>query len=163
MYSILDVALVAAPQDLEESVVTPVCLPGVGNEPIHCINVHYPLLLSPADDFDRMPSRPRLTVALVNTRLVADKVRHQVEVCFRTILVHVFRDLLHRVEGVGVRAQHLVILIRLAVRGDTLSCAGRSGIQGCVTPFGTIFRSAPWATKTTRSQTKKKSPARVIL
>lgn len=123
----LDTALVGATADTEDTVLTPILVPGVDNGPVLDT-----LLNTPADETDGVATEVRATSVDVNTRLVVLEVRVDGEGGLDGAVLHeVLLDSRLATEGVARLEEELVLVVGGGVGG--LGVAGllaRRGIEG---------------------------------
>lgn len=117
---VLNTAVVLASQDLEETIVTPILVPGVGNEPVGST-----VLNTPAEKLDSVTAEVVTSDVLVDTRLVGHEILVDGEGDFHGTIDHkILLDILDSLGRVGLLELVLIILvgngITLLALGDAL-------------------------------------------
>lgn len=132
--------MIGSAQDLKVSVVAPIRVPGVGNQP-----VRRPILNSPAQDTNGMSSQHLATHMLIHSRLVVDQILidskgalHR-SICHDLVL-NLRHVLVHRVRGLAkllvVIVVDLVAVLALLV---TLGRLSLRRIAGRTIPISVMF------------------------
>jgi hypothetical protein len=104
-YVSFDLTVIGPTQDPEESILSPLCVPGVSDQPVLCS-----VFFSSSDNFDCMASKSLIRKPLIDTRLVRRKVRVNRESSSdRSIIKDILFDLILRL----LLVVHFVVILVL--------------------------------------------------
>jgi len=120
----LNTALIRATLDVEEALVAPVLVPGVGNNPVVSTGIG-----TPANHLDGMAAELLTTLVLIDTTLVGEEVLVHSEGTFNGAVGEDLSLDLGNVAGdrVGRGTILLVLSVGLGIAADARTLAGRSG------------------------------------